>query len=290
MEVVRLANALGAEVRGLDLSQPLSESAVRELRAHWLEHLVLRFRDQSLTPEAFIAFSRRFGELERHDGYAPELRHPAHPELLQVTATEVGGRRVVFGQQWHSDLSYTLRPALGSCLYCVALPEVGGDTLFANMIMAYERLSPVMRRIVDRLEAVHDLANGRSHRDDTPEQLAALRRRHPPVIQQLVRVHPETGRRALYLSEWMVRGIVGLTDDEGAGLVRFLCEESVREELTFRQTWRVGDVVLWDNRATVHMALADYPPDQQRLLLRTSLVGEPHGRPLQAAFEGSDRS
>jgi taurine dioxygenase len=283
MDVIRLANALGAEVRGLDLSRPLSGPQQRELRAHWLEHLVLLFRDQSLTPEALIAFSRQFGELERHDNYQPELRHPAHPELLQVTTTNVGGRRIAFGQQWHSDLSYTLRPSQGSCLYCLELPPVGGDTLFANMIMAYEDLSPAMRRIVDRLEAVHDLANGRSHRDATPEQVAATRLRNPPVIQPVVRVHPETGRRALFVSEWMVKRIVGLTDEEGAALVRYLCEQSVREELTFRQTWRVGDVLLWDNRATVHMALDDYPADARRLLLRTSLSGDPQGRPLPAA-------
>ena len=282
MRTVRLANALGAEVRGLDLSRPLGEAQQAELRQLWLEHLVLVFRGQSLTPQQLIDFSRRFGELESHDNYQSELRHPDHPELLVVRTTRLNGRRVAFGQQWHSDLSYTLRPSMGSCLYCLKVPAVGGDTLFSNTIMAYEALTPMMRSVVEQLEAIHDITNGRTFREASAEHIEAARRRNPPVIQPIVRTHPETGRKALFVSEWMCNRIDGMTAEEGRDLVRFLCSHSVREEFTFRQRWRPGDVLMWDNRATVHMALADYPDDAERELLRTSIKGNPEGRPLAA--------
>lgn len=283
MEIRRIANALGAEVEGVDLSLPLTPARRDELNAHWLEHLVLRFRGQRLTPEQHIAFSRQFGVLETHENYTPELRHPDHPELLVVKAKTLGGRRITFGQQWHADLSYTTRPAKGSALYCLKMPPVGGDTLWSNMVMAYETLSPAMRRIADRLECVHELTNGRSHRNATPAQRAASLELNPPVIQPVVRVHPETGRKALFVSEWMCTRVVGMSPEEGRGIIDFLCRHSTREELTFRQRWQPGDVVLWDNRATVHMALADYPPDADRELLRTSIAGEPLGRLAEAA-------
>ena len=283
MKVVRIANALGAEVTGLDLAQPLSEAQRRELRALWLEHMVLLFRGQSLSAEQLIAFSRNFGELERHDNYQSELRHAAHPELLIVRATQVEGRRVIFGQQWHSDLSYTLRPSMGSVLHCLKLPPVGGDTLFANTAMAYDALSPAMQRIAERLEAVHDIANGRGHRNATAAQLEATRRRNPPVIQPVVRTHPETGRKALFVSEWMCKDIVGMPDEEGRDLMRFFCDHAVREQFTLRQQWQVGDVLMWDNRSTLHMALSDYPANAERELMRTSITGTPLGRPMLAA-------
>lgn len=283
MRVTRLANALGAEVEGIDLSQPIGADELGELRKLWLEHLVLVFRGQSLIPAQLIDFSRRFGELETHENYQAELRHPHHPELLVVRTTRVNGRRVAFGQQWHADLSYTLRPSMGSCLYCLKMPSVGGDTLFANTVMAYEALSPTMRSVVDQLEAVHDITNGRTFSEADAEQIEAARRRNPPVIQPVVRVHPETGRRALFVSEWMCSRIAGMTADEGRELIRFLCRHSVREEFTFRQRWQPGDLLMWDNRATVHMALADYPDDAERELLRASIKGNPLGRPLAAA-------
>lgn len=283
MEAIRIASALGTEIRGLDLSKPLAPERVKEVRAHWMRDPVLLFRGQNLAPTELIRFSAYFGELERHDNYQQELRYPEHPELLRVKTTQVAGRRVTFGQQWHSDLSYTLRPALGSVLHCLAIPPVGGDTLWANMYLAYEALSPAMRRIVDGLECVHDHTFGKAHRDGSPEHLAAARKRNPPVVQPIVRVHPETRRKALFVSEWMCSRIVGMTVAEGRGLIDFLCRHSTREEFTFRQQWQVGDVLMWDNRATVHMALADYPDDAVREMMRTSISGSPLGRVLEAA-------
>jgi taurine dioxygenase len=130
---------------------------------------------------------------------------------------------------------------------------------------------------------VHDITNGRTFSEADAEQIEAARRRNPPVIQPVVRVHPETGRRALFVSEWMCSRIAGMTADEGRELIRFLCRHLVREEFTFRQRWQPGDLLMWDNRATVHMALADYPDDAERELLRASIKGNPLGRPLAAA-------
>lgn len=282
MKVKRLANALAAEVDGVDLTVALSDEQIEELRQLWLEHLVLLFRGQRLSPRQLIDFGRRFGELETHDNYQSELRHPEHPELLVVRTTRLNGRRIAFGQQWHSDLSYTLCPSMGSCLYCLKMPDAGGDTLFANTQMAYEALSPTMQSLVAQLEAVHDITNGRTFSEASADQIDSARMRNPPVIQPVVQVHPETGRKALFVSEWMCTQIADMTADESRDLVRFLCRHSVREEFTFRQRWRPGDVLMWDNRATVHMALADYPDDAERELLRTSIKGSSTGRPLAA--------
>jgi len=279
MEIVPLASALGADVIGLDLSRPLSEAQREQLTQAWQKHLVLRIRDQHLEPEDLIAFSRHFGELERHDSYLPEVRHPQHPEVLRIKSTNVKGEQVVFGQQWHADLTYSLHPARGACLYCLRLPPVGGDTLFANMYLAYETLSPGMRAIVDRLEAVHDLTNGHSYRNKTAEQVADARRRNPPVVQPVVRTHPHTGRKALFVSEWMCPRFDGMSEDESRGILGYLFDHSTRPELTYRQTWEVGDVLLWDNYATVHMALKDYASGAPRELLRTSITGLACGRP-----------
>jgi taurine dioxygenase len=278
MKIVPIASALGADVVDLDLPQPMSAAQRDQLIQAWRSHLVLRVRGQSLNPEGLIGFSRNFGELERHDNYLPEVRHEDHPEVLLIKSTNVKGEQVVFGQQWHADLTYTLHPAKGACLYCVKLPPAGGDTLFSNMYLAYETLSPAMRTIVDRLEAVHDLTHGNSYRHKTLEQIEQARRRNPAVIQPLVRVHPHTGRKALCVSEWMCRRIVGMSEDESHGILRFLFDHSTRPEFTFRQTWQIGDVLLWDNYATIHMALKDYAPGAPRELLRTSIAGVACGR------------
>lgn len=244
---------------------------------------MLRFRGQQLTPRQLIDFSRHFGELERHDNYIADLRDDAWPELLRVKATNVRGERIVFGQQWHSDPSYTTRPSLGSCLYSLRTPSSGGDTLFASMIAAYATLSPAMQRFVDGLHVVHDITHGKSYLGRSYEQHAESRKRNPPVVQPMVRVHPPTGRKALFVSEWMSSAVPELSIEEGRALLAFLCRHCERPEFGFRQSWQPGDLLMWDNRATIHMALADYAAGEPRELLRTSLVGEPLGELLQPA-------
>lgn len=283
MKVTALAGALGADVAGLDLSQALDASTLAAVRELWGRHLVLRFRGQQLTPLQLIAFSRQFGELERHDNYVADLRHEELPELLRVKATNVRGEKIVFGQQWHSDLSYTTRPSLGSCLYSLRTPSSGGDTLFASMIAAYDALSPAMQRFVDPLHCVHDITHGRIYQGRTWEQHAESRKRNPPVVQPMVRIHPPSGKKALFVSEWMCRRVVELAPDESSALLAFLAAHCARPEFALRQSWLPGDLLMWDNRATIHMALADYAPGEPRELLRTSLVGEPLGELVAGA-------
>lgn len=280
MKLRRLSNALGAEVEGVDLSVPLAESGIAALRAAWHEHLVLLFRDQMLTPGQHIAFSRYFGDLDRHEAL-PRYRHPDHPEIFMITNHEVDGKPSATrntGRQWHNDLSYTQRPANGALLYCRECPPVGGDTMFANMYVAYETLSAPMRRFLDPLWAVHDIMGSRDLRRRDPEQVAELRRLNPPVAQPVVRVHPETGRASLNVHEMMTTHFVGMTRAESRPILDFLHVHSTPHENVYRHQWRVNDLLMWDNRCTLHIALADYEHSSPRHMMRTTLMGEPSGR------------
>jgi taurine dioxygenase len=276
-QVKPLASALGAEVIGIDMSKPVDEDTQAQLRQAWLQHLVLLFRDQHLGPEDLIAFSQRFAKPHTHENYEAELRHPAHPEILLVKSREVAGRVTRFGEQWHSDMSFTTRPALASVLYSQRMPPVGGDTCWANMYLAYETLSPPMQRFLEGLEVVHDLNFGKTHQDRPFDLLAASRQRNPAVKQPAVRIHPETGRKALYVSEWACPQFVGMTKEESQPILEMLFRHSTQPQFQFRQKWRPDDLLIWDNRCTIHLALGDYADFSQRELMRTSLVGEPSG-------------
>ncbi len=272
-----LSSALGAEVEGLDLSQPLDDATVAQLRKSWLEHQVLLFRGQDVTDDQFIRFSACFGELHNHQNYQEELVHPTRKELLVVKSHAVNGKVIRFGQEWHSDMSYTTRPAMASVLGARRLPPVGGDTLWSNMYMAYDTLAEPVKRMVDALSAVHDVTNGSSHIGDRADIRIANMKRNPPVLQPIVRVHPETGRRALFVSEWMCTRIPGLSEIESDSILSMLFKHSTRSEFVYRQKWKLGDVLIWDNRCTVHMALRDYGSEFSREMIRTSLVGTPSG-------------
>ncbi|MFN4087839.1 MAG: TauD/TfdA dioxygenase family protein [Alphaproteobacteria bacterium] len=277
--VRRLSNGIGAEVTGVDLSRPVDTGTVEAIRAAWHEHLVLLFRDQhDLTPERHIAFSRNFGDLDQHDSN-PRYRMQEHPEILQITNRPMDGKPSGTrntGRNWHSDLSYTRNPARGSLLWCEERPEVGGDTMFTNMYLAYETLSDKLKAFLDGLYAVHDvtLVKGIEQRD--PEQVAELKRLSPPVAHPVVRTHSETGRKALFVSE-RVRTFVGMTDEESRPILDFLCRHATRHEFVYRHQWRAHDLLMWDNRCTMHIALADFDQTKTRHMLRTSLLGEPSG-------------
>lgn len=277
------ASALGAEVVGLDLRAELSEDTVRRLRAAWLEHIVLVFRGQDLSHEQHIAFSRRFGALDDHDSI-PKFRHPDHPELLLVTNFENTGKRLAVGRQWHSDLSTTTRPAMGSLLYCQEAPPAGGDTMFANMYRAWETLSPAFRSMLEGRFALHDMTVAKETRTRrSAEELADIRRRNPPVLQPVARVHDETGRPALYVAEMTSMVLEGMTEEESAPILRFLYEHSVVPENVYRHRWQPGDLLMWDNRCAIHIALGDYGDHERRVMHRTTLLGAPSGRLAEAA-------
>ncbi len=281
LTITPLGHAMGAEVTGLDLTRPLDDLTRRRLNDAWLRHVVLVFPGNAhLTPGQHIAFSRNFGELDTHESQAPETLLEGHPEILVVTNRHRMGRPSQTrntGRNWHTDLSYSLRPAKGAALLCLEKPPVGGDTMWANLTMAFETLSPRMQAFVAELEAVHDvtLVRGLFQRD--PALVAEMRRRNPPVVHPMVRVHPETGRKSLLAGE-RVGHILGLTEEESRALLDFLNAHATSPEFVYRHRWRVGDIVLWDNRCTCHVALPDFDQTQPRHMLRTSMKGEAMGR------------
>lgn len=279
LKIRRLSNALGAEVMDLSLAAPLSATTREEIRDAWLAHGVLLFRNQDITPEQHIAFSRIFGALDGNDA-VPDYRHPDFPEIVMVTNEMIAGKPSPsrdIGRQWHSDHSMKTHPTDGSLLHAKIIPEVGGDTMFACMYTAYEALSDGMKQLIEPLWAVHDVTAARHLQRRPAEYLAERRRITPPVAQPVVRVHPETGRKALYVSEMMTRQFVGMTEDESVGLLNYLFQHSVQPEFTYRHQWRRHDLLIWDNRCTMHNALADFDQRQTRTMYRTALLGSASG-------------
>jgi taurine dioxygenase len=277
LEIRRLAAGLGAEVLGVDLASEIDGDTFAAIEQAWRAHVVLLFRGQRLDHASHIAFSRRFGPLDDHAAI-PRYRDPQHPEILLVINQEINGRPQPVGRQWHSDLSTTLQPARGSLLRAGVIPPVGGDTMFANMYLAFETLSPTLQALIEPLHAIHDMTAARQLRGRDPADLAEVRRRNPPVVHPMVLVHPETGRKALYVSEMTTIGIAGMTEDESRPLLDYLYRHSVRPEFTCRHRWRNGDLVAWDNRCAMHLALDDYDLRVPRHMYRTTLLGERRGQ------------
>ena len=269
---------LGAQVLDLDLSLPLTPQEFAELHQAHLDHHVLVFRDQRITPQQQIDFSRRFGPLQIH--VLRNFQLAGHPEILLISNIVEDGKPIGLGDAghfWHSDLSYVPVPSLGSMLHAQELPQDGGDTLFANMHLAYDSLPAALLNAVQGARAEHSYI----------AQYAELQRRSPwrpnltqaqldevkPVLHPVVRVHPETGRRALFVSEHFTTRIVGLPDDESRALLAELFAHSVRPEHLYRHQWQPHDLVFWDNRSLMHLA-SGCPDDQRRKLYRTTIEGD----------------
>ena len=275
--------ALGAEVIGLDLGRPLSdEDFARIHRAH-LDHHVLVFRDQHITPAQQIAFSRRFGPLQVH--VLHQFLLAGKPEILIVSniKDEIGKPIGLgdAGHYWHSDLSYKERPSLGSMLHAQELPVSGGDTLFANMHTAWDTLPPTLRKAVEGLKAEHTyLARYDELRERSPWRPAlsdAQKAQVRPVVHPIVRTHPETGRKALFVSEHFTTRILGVSEGKSHDLLSALFAHSVRSEHLYRHRWLPHDMVFWDNRSVMHLATG-CPDDQRRKLYRTTIEGDvPYG-------------
>lgn len=269
MQVERIGGALGAEIRGLDLALPLDEEQQADLRRHLAEHLVLVFRNQSLTPPAQIAFTRVFGPVEPHP--LPTHRDPAHPELL-VLPNRPGepGRRNDF---WHTDMTFAECPPAASVLHALEVPENRGDTLFCNMIAAHDDLSETMRASLRAMRAVHSAKpEVRARAGAAPDKTVAARTPEA-VCHPVVRRHPETGRACLFVNPYFTQRFADMTVAESRPLIRFLARHATRPENVYRHRWRVGDVVVWDNRATMHYAVHDYDETMPRLLHRTTAAG-----------------
>lgn len=282
VDVHPLSYGLGAEIRGVDLSRPLDPDTVGAIRRAWLEHGVLLLRDQDIAPEDHIRFSRYFGPVE--DYPLVHYRHPEHPEIFLLSNRDGEGRPAQTrnaGRHWHSDLSFTARPALGSVLRCLKIPDVGGDTIFANQYLAYETLSPAFRAFIDPLEAVHELFSKTKDLKNLDQgQIRDMKKANPRIVQPVVRVHPETGRKALYVSIAVTTGIIGLDEEESDAVLGFLFAHQTQVQFTYRHRWRPNDILMWDNRCTLHMAVPDNDHRQVRLMHRTSISGTPCGRVL----------
>ncbi len=279
-EIRDLPEVLGAEVLGLDLSRPLSDSDFAYIRQRHAERAVLVFRDQeALTPEQHIAFSRRFGPLEIHVQHHFHLT--GHPEILIVSNVIEDGKPLGLGdagKYWHSDLSYMALPSLGSLLHSKEWPAEGGDTIFVNMVAAYEALPDDVKARIDGLSAEHSYLarnlkqqklNGELRPGLTAEQAARV----PPVVHPVVRVHPESGKRALFVSEGFTTHIIGLPEDESDALLATLYAHSTDPRFQYRHKWQPHDMVFWDNRQTLHLATG-CPPDLRRTLYRTTVQGD----------------
>jgi len=278
LNIRRLGYALGAEVTGVDLRQPLGVEIVAAIRQAWLKHIVLCFPGQELTPEHLMAFSERFGDLD-DNRFSQALSHPDHAPVFLISNSPVNikEKRIdgAVNDHWHSDLSFSLRPSTATILNAQQLPEIGGDTMFANMYMAYDALSPAFKEAIESLEAVHDVAVPKAFSTLSPATQASIRQKNPPVAHQLVRVHPETGAKALNVGR--ISGIVGMNGDESKPLIDFMNRHATRYEFIYRHRWSVNDLLMWDNRCALHYAIPDYEPTCVRLLQRCSLLGERSG-------------
>lgn len=279
LSVRRLCPALGAEIAGVNIGQPIDDDTCGRIRGALNEHGILLFRHADITPEQHIAFSKRFGPLASHvvDGF----RHPDHPEIFVVSNVKEQGKlkgAIYAGQYWHSDLSYVKDPSLGSLLHCHEMPEIGGDTLFANMYLAYDTLSASMKQFLGGLNAVHDYSNAYtkyfSKLKDRPPLTAEQKAKVPAVEHPVVRTHPETGRKLLYVNPGFTTGIVGMPEEESGPVLEFLFRHSTRPEFVYRHKWQVHDLIFWDNRCTMHYALADYDTSVRRHMYRTTLAGD----------------
>jgi taurine dioxygenase len=271
LRIEPVAGALGAEVAGVDLSRPLDDTTYTALRRAWLEHLVLFFRDQDLSPAQFLTFARRFGEPIEYP-FVKGL--PEHPEIIPVL--KLAHEHVNFGGVWHSDTAYLDVPPMASMLVARDIPPAGGDTLFANMYLAYETLSEGLRRVLDPLLAINSSskADASRTREDRMKDSARETKAEYVAAHPVVRRHPETGRRALYVNVAHTVRFDGMTEEESAPLLEYLFRHQTRPEFTCRFRWRPGSMALWDNRCAQHNAINDYH-GHRRLLHRITLAGDP---------------
>lgn len=265
LDIRPLTPAVGAEIHGIDLGAPDIGDAVPAIRQALLDHGVIFFRDQAITAEQHIAFARHFGELEIHPATPKDQ---ANAEILHIAH---GPKSRGSENFWHSDVTWRERPSLGSILRAIEVPEVGGDTLFANMHLAYQRLSPEMRRMCEGLTAVHDIARVFAKRlGKRPEE---LHEQYPPMEHPVIRTHPESGLPVIYVNTAFTSHIRGLKKTESAALLHHLYATAMDAEIQCRFRWRANSIAFWDNRLCQHLAVSDYFP-QRRAMERVTIAGD----------------
>jgi taurine dioxygenase len=278
--VRKLHPALGAEVRGVDMSRPLDDATFRAVHAAWMEHLVLVFPAQRVSDEQHVDFTRRFGEPEIF--HQKIIKSRRVPEIFRVSNVDDDGnlmppshptvKQVSLAQLWHTDSSYRANPCMGALLHGVEVSRTGGETQFINMYMVYDELPEALRRQVEGRRARHDFGN--LHRLSelkplTEEERAAM----PPVWQPMVRIHPVTRRRSLYISPIYNDAVEGMEAEAARRLIDDLTEFAAQERFIYRHRWEPDDVLMWDNRCTLH-AVTPHDPTERRVMHRTTIVGD----------------
>ncbi len=278
IEVKPYAGACGAEIFGVDISRPVSTEAIDEIKCAFLDHLVIFFRDQTVEPESLKNFGKHFGSFHIHP-YVGSLE--GHPEIMMVVKNPED--KYNFSGTWHSDVTFDEKPPLGSILCGMEVPKFGGNTLFANQYLAYDMLSETYKELLKNLKGVHSAENVygrageyssedyRSKHAGTPirgDETAQARVSHP-----IIRTHPETGRKALYVNEPFTVGIEGLSEEESEPILRYLVKHAVQPDICCNFRWEPGSIAFWDNRCLQHYALNDYP-GERRVMWRLTINGD----------------
>lgn len=269
LQVEKVTSTIGGRVEGVDLGTPLTETERDAILAALVEHHVLFFRDQDITPEQQVAFAKQFGPIS-YPPFAP--KYGTNPEYIVLDQTHPRGEGA---DEWHSDNTFMAEPPMGSILRAVQIPEVGGDTCFANAVAAYEALSPSIQRLIDGMTAVHDITKpllkgiAAGHAD---VDLAEIQAQWPPVEHPIVRTHPVTGKKALFVNRNSTTHIPGLTERENDALLPMLMDQIRSPEFQCRFTWDTNSVAFWDNRSAQHFAVPDY--HTRRVMNRVTIAGE----------------
>lgn len=268
--IAPLTPTIGAEISGVDLSKPMSAGLLAALRQALLDWKVIFFRDQDITTEQHLAFARQFGELEVHP-FAPQK--PGYPEVLAITHDrDSKGRENV----WHSDVTWRICPSLGSVLRALEVPEVGGDTLFSDMYAAYDGLSDEVKERIDGAVAIHDFAHFRKmmrNRGMTDAEIEEMNKAYPMAGHPVVRTHPETGRKGIYVNTAFTQYIEGMERAESDALLAHLYAQAAIPEYQCRFRWQKNSIAFWDNRACQHYAVSDYWPAVRRME-RVTIIGD----------------
>ena len=292
-EVIAANPEVGAEIVGVDLSKPIDDESFAAIRDAYYKHSVIVFRGQKITEQQQIEFSRRFGDLEIH--VLKQFLHPQHPEILLISNIVENGKNIGIvdaGRYWHSDLCYKPVPSMGSTLYSIEVPrdesgKILGDTLFASVACSYDALPDKLKQRVAGLKALNSLehtfdrtrkdADIRTEQVDTPEinrtRVAEEQKKLVEAIHPVIRTHPVNGRKCIFVNDSTTVKVLGVSDSESEDILGELRTRCIRQDFVFRHKWQVGDVLMWDNCATQHQAIADYALPQRRRMHRTTITG-----------------
>jgi taurine dioxygenase len=278
LEVIPTGAALGADIAGIDLAQPLRPAEFGAIRQAWMQHQVLRFRGQSLTDDQLMAFSRNFGALDRNPRQAKgEARDTAADHVLVISNVLEQGKPIGglgnYESKWHTDMSYVDVPPMASALYALEVPPSGGDTSFCNMVAAYEALPDATREMIAHLSCIHDSSLNSVGQLRVGFEAVTDPRRTPGAVHPLVRTHPVTGRQGLFLGRRRNAYIPGLDLAESEALLDRLWEHATQPRFCWTQQWKVGDLVLWDNRCALHRR-DEFEGSARRVMHRTQISGD----------------